>query len=323
MFVAVISSLAALKVFDEIYVLTNQTGGILDSGVTIVFYLWRQAFLLQHAGYASAIAIALLVITLVVLDRQRPDPRARAGRGMSGSFAERRSRSARRRRRAPRAAARAAPGGWRSTVGWYVVLTAIAVITVFPFFWMLLTSLKGPTDPISSVPPQFLPGNPTLANYERGARRAADPEVLPEQRHRRGGRGRCSTCWSRRWPRTRWPRCGSPAASAIFYLLLATLIVPAQLTYIPSFVLAVNVFHYYDTLPALIFPNLVSAFNIFLLRQAFRGRAQRPASMRPASTAPASGGSGGRSCCRSSGRRSRRSRSSRSSRPGTTSCGRR
>ena len=58
---------------------------------------------------------------------------------------------------------------------------------------------------------------------------------------------------------------------AIFYALLATLIVPAQLTYIPSFVLAVNVFHYYDTLPALILPSLVSAFNIFLLRQAFRG----------------------------------------------------
>jgi putative chitobiose transport system permease protein len=64
-FVAIISSLAALKVFDEIYVLTNQTGGVLDSGVTIVFYLWKQAFRLQHAGYASAIAIVLLAITLV------------------------------------------------------------------------------------------------------------------------------------------------------------------------------------------------------------------------------------------------------------------
>jgi putative chitobiose transport system permease protein len=63
-FVAVISSLAALKVFDEIYVLTGRTGGILDSGVTIVFYLWKQAFVLSHAGYASAIAIALLAITL-------------------------------------------------------------------------------------------------------------------------------------------------------------------------------------------------------------------------------------------------------------------
>jgi putative chitobiose transport system permease protein len=63
-FVAVISSLAALKVFDEIYVLTNRTGGILDSGVTVVFYLWKQAFVLSNAGYASAIAIALLVLTL-------------------------------------------------------------------------------------------------------------------------------------------------------------------------------------------------------------------------------------------------------------------
>jgi putative chitobiose transport system permease protein len=64
-FVAVISSLAALKVFDEIYVLTNRTGGILDSGVTLVFYLWKQAFQLDHAGYASAVAIGLLAITLV------------------------------------------------------------------------------------------------------------------------------------------------------------------------------------------------------------------------------------------------------------------
>jgi len=79
-FVGVISSLAALKVFDEIYVLTNKTGGILDSGVTMVFYLWRQAFQLQHAGYAAAIAIILLAITLVfslvnvrLLERQDAD----------------------------------------------------------------------------------------------------------------------------------------------------------------------------------------------------------------------------------------------------------
>lgn len=63
-FVAVISSLAALKVFEEILVLTNRSGGILDSGVTMVFYLWRQAFRLSHAGYASAVAIVLLVLTL-------------------------------------------------------------------------------------------------------------------------------------------------------------------------------------------------------------------------------------------------------------------
>jgi putative chitobiose transport system permease protein len=79
-FVAVISSLAALKVFDEIYVLTGRTGGILDSGVTMVFYLWRQAFQLNHAGYAAAVAIVLLAITLAfsfvnvrLLERQDAD----------------------------------------------------------------------------------------------------------------------------------------------------------------------------------------------------------------------------------------------------------
>jgi putative chitobiose transport system permease protein len=63
-FVAVISSLAALQVFNEIFTLTGGLGGILNSGVTMVFYLWRQAFRLNHAGYASAIAIVLLAITL-------------------------------------------------------------------------------------------------------------------------------------------------------------------------------------------------------------------------------------------------------------------
>jgi putative chitobiose transport system permease protein len=63
-FVAVISSLAAIEVFNEIFVLTGGLGGILNSGVTMVFYLWRQAFRLQHAGYASAIAVVLLAITL-------------------------------------------------------------------------------------------------------------------------------------------------------------------------------------------------------------------------------------------------------------------
>lgn len=62
--VAVVSSLAALQVFNEIYILTGGLGGILNSGVTVVFYLWRKAFRLQEAGMASAIAIVLLVITL-------------------------------------------------------------------------------------------------------------------------------------------------------------------------------------------------------------------------------------------------------------------
>lgn len=63
-FVLVASSVAALEVFNEIYTLTGELGGVLNSGYTIVFYLWRQAFRLQHAGYASAVALVLLALTL-------------------------------------------------------------------------------------------------------------------------------------------------------------------------------------------------------------------------------------------------------------------
>ncbi len=63
-FVAIISSLAALEVFNEVFILYGPSGGVLNSGVTIVFYLWQNAFKFQHAGYAAAVAMALLVITL-------------------------------------------------------------------------------------------------------------------------------------------------------------------------------------------------------------------------------------------------------------------
>jgi len=63
--VFVISSLAALRVFDEVFVLTSRSGGVLQSGYTLVYYLWRVGFRLHHAGQASAIAIVLLAITLV------------------------------------------------------------------------------------------------------------------------------------------------------------------------------------------------------------------------------------------------------------------
>jgi putative chitobiose transport system permease protein len=62
--VAVISSLAAIEVFNEVFILTNRTGGVLDSGMTMVFYIWRNAFKFSNAGYGSAIALVLLVITL-------------------------------------------------------------------------------------------------------------------------------------------------------------------------------------------------------------------------------------------------------------------
>ncbi|MEV8592527.1 carbohydrate ABC transporter permease [Streptomyces sp. NPDC052012] len=51
----------------------------------------------------------------------------------------------------------------------YVLLLAVLALTIGPFLWQLSTSLKGPTEDIYSSPPRFLPGDPTLHNYERVA----------------------------------------------------------------------------------------------------------------------------------------------------------
>jgi len=64
-FVAVISSISALRAFDEIYIMTNGTGGLLDSAMTTMFYLYRQGFQFLNIGYAAAIAVIFTIITMV------------------------------------------------------------------------------------------------------------------------------------------------------------------------------------------------------------------------------------------------------------------
>ncbi|HEY8437243.1 MAG TPA: carbohydrate ABC transporter permease [Candidatus Limnocylindrales bacterium] len=170
----------------------------------------------------------------------------------------------RRARRRPRARQLA------TNAGWYIVLTAFAAVTVFPFLWMLLTSLKGPSDPIASVPPQLIPAHPTFQNYERVLNSLPVLSFFQNSIIVSVAVTVLNVLVSAMaaYPLAKMRFRGR---EAIFYLLLATLIVPAQLTYIPSFILAVNTFHYYNTLPAVIIPSLASAFNIFLMRQAFRG----------------------------------------------------
>lgn len=63
-FVFIISSISALKVFEEIWVMTDGSGGLLDSAITLMFYLYRQGFTNLELGYAAAIAAVFSVLTL-------------------------------------------------------------------------------------------------------------------------------------------------------------------------------------------------------------------------------------------------------------------
>ena len=176
-------------------------------------------------------------------------------------------------RRAPRAARRSAPPrGWRRAAGWYVAADRDRRHHGLPVRLDAADVAQGPARPdllgAAAVPPE----RPDARQLRSGCSTALPIPTFFLNSVIVVGGGRAAERAGRRAGRLSAGEDAVPRPRArSSTLLLATLIVPAQLTYIPSFVLAVNVFHYYDTLPALIFPNLVSAFNIFLLRQAFRG----------------------------------------------------
>jgi putative chitobiose transport system permease protein len=161
-------------------------------------------------------------------------------------------------------------GQWPRQAAWYALLIFISLLTILPFLWIFLTAFKGPTDAVYSTPPQLIPREPTLDNFIRVWNQLPIGRFFVNSILATGGTTIFSVLITSlaAYPLAKMRFAGR---DAIFYLLLATLIVPTQLTYIPGFILAVNVFKYYDTLWALILPNIASVFNIFLLRQALRG----------------------------------------------------
>jgi putative chitobiose transport system permease protein len=62
--VVVLASIGAMKVFGEIYVMTS--GGPADRTTTLVYYIYKQAFVFLNMGYASAVAVVLFVFLLVL-----------------------------------------------------------------------------------------------------------------------------------------------------------------------------------------------------------------------------------------------------------------
>lgn len=61
--VTTISSISAMKIFAEIYVMTK--GGPINSTKTIVYYIYEKAFENLDLGCASAMAVILLIIVLI------------------------------------------------------------------------------------------------------------------------------------------------------------------------------------------------------------------------------------------------------------------
>jgi multiple sugar transport system permease protein len=152
------------------------------------------------------------------------------------------------------------------SVALHVLLYGLAFLTVLPFLWMVLTSFKGMGE-IFSYPPTWWPEEFTFENYTDAFRAA------PFGRFYLNSLfvaitvtiGQLITCSMAAYAFARMEFWGR---DVLFYLFLGTMMVPAHVTMIPSFMI-LHWLGLIDTYGALILPGLASAFGTFLLRQFF------------------------------------------------------
>lgn len=172
----------------------------------------------------------------------------------------------------PRRSAGAATGDYlRYRLGRWLVLLAtacFAVIVVAPFAWTVSTSMRLPMESFS-VPPQWIVLNPDWSNYARVFER------IPFFRQILNSFivtiavviGQLFTASLAGYA---FARLEFPGRNLLFWLIMATMMIPLQATIIPVFVI-ISRLGLANTLWALIIPALPTAFGAFLMRQYFLG----------------------------------------------------
>jgi multiple sugar transport system permease protein len=151
----------------------------------------------------------------------------------------------------------------RST--FYVLLLAGAATTLFPFLWMVSTSLKQDLA-VFATPPQLIPKPFEPSNYRNVA------TIFPIWRFLFNSAvvaffSTTLQVLTSAMAAYGFSRFTFRGQSALFVLYLATMMVPFQVIVVPLFV-EMRYLHLVDTYPALILPTIASAFGTFLLRQA-------------------------------------------------------
>lgn len=154
-----------------------------------------------------------------------------------------------------------------AAIGIYLLLGLGAVAMLLPFFWMLSTSLKQPSE-VFTFPPQWLPKTLQFKNYSDAW------TALPFNLFYRNSlivaiTGTFFDALTSSLAAFAFSRLRFPGRDKIFLLYLAALMIPQQVTLIPSFII-IRYLGLYNTYGALILPGIFSAFSMFLLRQFYR-----------------------------------------------------
>ena len=151
-----------------------------------------------------------------------------------------------------------------------IALTIILLIgglaMIFPFVWMVVSSLKRAQDiyTLSLIPP-----SPTLDNYR---------EVIQKTSYVRWFGNSIlvatittlSVAFFDSLAGYTLAKFRFPGATVIFLVILSTLMVPTEMLVIPWYMMSIE-FHWTDSYWGIMFPGVMSAFGVFLMRQFFMG----------------------------------------------------
>jgi multiple sugar transport system permease protein len=157
---------------------------------------------------------------------------------------------------------------------WHLVLIPATLALIFPFYWLLVTSLETPSEALH-FPPILVPHTLRFANYSDALNSAPFGHFFVNSAVVAVFTVLCNLvfCSLAGYAFARFRFLGR---TALFVVILATLMVPFQVMMIPWFIItkwlgvhvlaAVGINH----IGALILPNAATAFGIFFLRQFFR-----------------------------------------------------
>ena len=150
--------------------------------------------------------------------------------------------------------------------GAYVVLLIGLVVTLLPFFYILISSLK-PEAEIRKTPPDFFPQEPTFKHYTT----IFNDEAIPLERIVLNSFvvsiGRVFiTLFTSSFAGYIFAKYHFKGKNLAFGVILIQIMIPFQVVMIPNYLLIVR-FGLIDSLWALIVPSMVDAFGIFLMKQ--------------------------------------------------------
>ncbi|MBV9170647.1 MAG: carbohydrate ABC transporter permease [Chloroflexi bacterium] len=150
----------------------------------------------------------------------------------------------------------------------YVALVAGAVVMLYPFAYMLSTSLKSPAQ-VYVFPPRWIPSPIMWSNYAAALGRLGLRPFLNSFLFTACivlGQGTVTTMGGYAFARLKFP-----ARNVIFLAYLGTMMIPPVVVSIPTFVIIARL-GWQDTFQGLVVPILASgAFGTFLFRQFFMG----------------------------------------------------